>query len=142
MPACRSFLQAAPLISEVHACRHDWSLGPTLNQSPAQWPLQHLDAGRLSTQGYSRSQTGGPWGGAVDEDPPVGGAVGRGPSGGETWRKNPVGDEPREVGAVAGPARARYSGVSSCSRECGGVWHDGCRDASLSSAGRRRARGL
>lgn len=34
-----------------------------------------------------------------------------------------------------------HSGVSSCSSACGGAWHDGGSDASLSSAGRRRARG-
>lgn len=38
-------------------------------------------------------------------------------------------------------SRGDHSGVSSCSSPCGGAWHEGCSDASLSSAGRRRARG-
>lgn len=37
-------------------------------------------------------------------------------------------------------SRGDHSGVSSCSSPCGGSWHGGCSDASLSSAG-RRARG-
>lgn len=37
--------------------------------------------------------------------------------------------------------RIHHRGVSSCSSACGGAWNDGCSDASLSSAGRRRARG-
>lgn len=102
--------------------------------APRRWTAEH--------PGLLQEPDGRALGRSRGRGPPGGRGRGRGPSGGETWRKNPVGDEPREVGAVAGPARARHSGVSSCSRECGGVWHDGCRDASLSSAGRRRARGL
>lgn len=65
---------------------------------------------------------------------PDGGAPGAGP--------DQSGEAPgAEVAEGTAGGRGRHSGVSSCSSACGGAWHDGGSDDSLSSAGRRRARG-
>lgn len=91
--------------------------GQILNQSPARC--------RPHTQ-------------TLDEGAPraAPGHGGKGPA----WAKP---GEDAKSDAVEGTPGGSYhqSGVSSCSSACGGAWYDGCSDASLSSAGRRRARG-